>query len=724
MRHTQRHPLLALQALLFLLLCFIAPAALAKGHALAPGMEQEHATQLITHLIENFHYKKVPLDDKLSEQILRRYLEALDPNKLYFLASDIKAFQIHRDRIDDYLKSATLEPLFGIFKVFRERVDQRVAFAKKLLAQDFEFTVDEAYTFDRKHAPWAASTEELNDLWRRRVKNDILTLRLSEKAKKAKGAKGVHEDERTVLSRRYDALDRRSTQLSAEDVFQIAINAYTTSIDPHTNYLSPRSSENFRIRMSLSLEGIGAVLQAKDDQTVIKELVPGGPAALSGKIHPEDVITGIAQGPRGHVADVVGWRLDDVVELVRGPKGTVVRLRILPKGIGAPKEISLVRDNIQLENQAVKKEVIEIPGATQAKRIGVITVPAFYMDFDAHMRGDKNYRSTTRDTRRLITDLLKDGIDGLIIDLRGNGGGSLTEATDLTGLFIHKGPVVQVRDSTGRVKVEADEDPTVSYEGPLVVLVDRESASASEIFAGAIQDYQRGLIIGEPTFGKGTVQNLIDLNRFDHELEGHLGQLKTTIAQFFRVAGASTQHRGVIPEIDLPAARGLEEPGERALENALAWDQIPAAAFTAEPGPALDLERARRLHTERMRSDPMLLTLGEEIAAVERVLRRDQITLQGAKREAEQVGEEGAHLARINRIRALRGLKPLALGDEEDEKEIYDVLLHETAYILHDLISPTSVGIAAPTTVPSSPAPAATAQTAPVPVSASPQASP
>ena len=563
---------------------------------LEPGVEHRRATRLITHFLANYHYKKTPLTDELSAEVFERYVDGLDPTRSYFTQGDIESFRRHEDRLDDYLRQADLVPIFEIFKRYRMRLEARVDYATALLDEPFDFERDERYVFKRDDVPWPKNTTELDEIWRKRVKNDVLSLRLA----------GKEEGEiKDTLAKRYEGLARRTAQLGSEDVFQMFINAYTTTIDPHTAYFSPRTSENFKIRMSLSLEGIGAVLQSEDEYTVVRQVVAGGPAAKSKLVNADDRIIGVGQGDEEPV-NVIGWRLDDVVDLIRGPKGSEVTLEILPKEVGVDgpsKTIKLTRNTIKLEEQAAKSSVIEVGEDDASVAVGVIDLPAFYLDFDARARGDRDYRSTTRDVRRILGELEAKGVSGIIMDLRGNGGGSLTEATELTGLFIDRGPVVQVRNSQGRVQLEEDTDRGVVYDGPLMVLVDRNSASASEIFAGAVQDYGRGLVVGEPTFGKGTVQHLVDLNRFDKSMDGQLGQLKATIAQFFRVEGASTQHKGVVPDIVFPTAKHSDDHGERALDNALPWARIDAARYV----PANDVDGAlaalRRQHEARVRDD-------------------------------------------------------------------------------------------------------------------------
>ena len=568
--------------------------------ALASEPHHDRTLKLVNYFVERYHYRKTRLDDPLSSQILDRYLDALDANRSYFLASDIESFEAFRYELDDYLGAQDTDPLFAIFNTYRRRVLDRIDYALGLLDEGFNFSVDEIYPFDRTEAPWAIDSADINDLWRRRVKNDYLILKLE--------GKEPQEIIRTLRDR-YQQQKRRVLQVSSQDVFQTLVNAYMSAIEPHTGYFSPRATENFKIRMSLSLEGIGAVLQTQNEFTVVQRVVPGGPAELEGTLRSGDRIVGVGQGDTDPVVDVIGWRLDDVVDLIRGPKGSVVRLQLRPDpktGNTESRMLALTRDEIKLEEQAAQSSLLEVRSAENVRRIGVIDIPTFYVDFDARARGDSDYRSTTRDVRRLIGELESEGMDGLIIDLRGNGGGGLGEAISLTGLFIVSGPVVQVRDARGRTRVNRDPSDDIAYSGPLAVIVDRDSASASEIFSGAIQDYQRGLIVGESTYGKGTVQNLIDLDRYAQDPEQPLGQLKLTIAQFFRVSGASTQHRGVVPDIVLPG-RGADLPyGEKALENALPFAQIDSTTFSSysDGNPGYDLDQLRELHSQRIRNDP------------------------------------------------------------------------------------------------------------------------
>ena len=543
---------------------------------LEPKMEQRYASNLATKFLTNWHYKDTRLDDALSSEIFDSYLELLDPNRIYFLAGDIETFERYRTGLDDALRHSDLLPAYEIFNVYVQRVRQRVNYARSRVTQPFDFTIDEYYRFDREGLDWERTAEGLDELWRQRVKNDYLRLKLTDK-----------EDEAIVetLTERYENLERRINELNNEDVFQFFMNAFAQSIEPHTAYLSPRTSENFEISMRLSLEGIGALLGRESEYTTISRVVPGGPAAKDGRLKAGDRITAVGQGDEGKMVDVIGWRIDDVVDLIRGPKDTVVRLDVLPEDAsisGPTSQINIVRNEVKLEEQAAKSSIIELPveGAeNEVVKIGVIDLPVFYLDFNGRAQNKPDYRSSTRDVRKEIQLLEEQGVKGIVVDLRNNGGGSLLEATTLTGLFIDKGPVVQVRNSNGRISLEEDTESGMAWSGPMAVLVNRYSASASEIFAAAIQDYGRGMVIGEPTFGKGTVQSLLDLDDYAPSDSPGMGQLKITMAQFFRVNGGSTQNRGVVPDIRFPSVGDPAKYGESALDNALPWTSIDPARY-------------------------------------------------------------------------------------------------------------------------------------------------
>ncbi len=655
---------------------------------LSPEIKHIRASELITHILTTYHYKKMQLDDNLSSSIFDHYFENLDQNRVYFLQADVDEFEKYRYRIDDAIENANLGPAFDIFKRYRTRVGERISFALDALNNDFTFDKDESFQFDRREAGWAIDKKEMNEIWRKRVKNDFLNLKLAGKET---------EEIRDTLNKRYTRIRNSTFQLNASDVFQSFINAYTTSVEPHTAYFSPRTSENFDISMRLSLEGIGAVLRAESDYTQVVKVITGGPAALSGEIKVDDKIIAVGQQDSDELVDVIGWRLDDVVDLIRGPKGTKIKLELLPKGAGvegATKIVTLTRDKIKLEEQDASSQIIELPDSQS--KIGVIDLPTFYIDFAAQAEGDKNYKSTSRDVRRLIKSMQVEGIDGLIIDLRGNGGGSLSEALELTGLFIDRGPVVQTKDASGRVDINYDPEPGIVYPGPLAVLVDGDSASASEIFAGAIQDYRRGIIIGEPTFGKGTVQNVIDLNRFIKDSSDDHGRLKTTIAQFFRVSGGSNQYKGVVPDIIFPTVIDSEAQGERAYENALPWDKVKPARYYPASAPIDIFELALEEHKKRIQNDELFQLLVEDIELKREASKKTEISLLESKRKQEREKLVTARNEIQNAMRAAKGLPPLSEDELEaendsaidEEEEPLDILLQETAEILNDLIAP------------------------------------
>lgn len=631
---------------------------------------------MVTRFVERAHYAKLPLDDALSEATLKTYIDTLDGNRHYFLQSDIAYFARYRNTLDDSLRSGDMDPVFDIFRLYRLRTQQNLNYALSVLDHEPDFSVDEDYVFDRKDLPWISTPAQMQDLWRRRVKNDALGLMLADKTWK---------ETAEVLRKRYTRVLDRVNKLDSDDVFETFMNAFAMTLDPHSNYLSPRQSEEYKIQMSLSYEGIGASLQLDDEFVQVMNVIPGGPAAADGRLKANDRITAVGQQDSKEMVDVVGWELDDVVQKIRGPRGSKVRLQILPGGAapGATEYVlELSRDKIKLEEQAAKKQVIKVDRDGEPVNVGVITVPSFYQDFEARNRGDKDYVSTTRDVRRLIGELRKDKIVSLVLDLRGNGGGHLTEATALTGLFINQGPVVQLRDTNGRIEVLDDPEPTVAYNGPLVVLVDRFSASASEIFAAAIQDYRRGIVIGQQTFGKGTVQNLYELDQYSHSRSDRgLGQLTLTIGKFYRVNGGSTQHRGVMPDITLPSAIDAATIGESSRDRALPWDQIAATRFqTSQPLDAAILELTRYENTQ-LAGDPDMRHLEASIKEFDQLRSRKQISLNLAVRKKERESEQRAQLDRENTRRSAQGLPSIKSLDELKPDEQPDVLLQTTARV-------------------------------------------
>jgi len=651
---------------------------------LQPTGEQQQATTLIHYFIDKFHYRDVRLDDELSKRIFDRYLENLDGNRSYLMAADLEDFARYRTGMDDVIRRSNLSVAFEIFKRVRKRVGERVDYALGLLERGFDFSVDEKVMLDRSQAPWAADPKALDEIWRKRVKNDWLTLSLSGKS---------DEEVVDVLTKRYERVERRILQLDREDVFQTFMNAFAGAIEPHTSYLARRASDNFNIDMRLSLEGIGAALQTENEHTVVRRVIPGAPADISNRLFVGDRITGVAQGD-GEMVDIVGWRLADVVDLIRGPKGSVVRLEILPADEslgGSRREIRLVRDKVKLEGRAAHEKIYEVPASDGVHRIAVIRVPTFYSNLEARARGEEDFRSTTRDVRNILRELRTENIDGVVIDLLGNGGGSLPEAIELTGLFIARGPIVQVRDSLGRVNISRDPDPDIVYSGPLAVLVDRYSASASEIFAGAIQDYERGVLIGEPTYGKGTVQRVENLGD-----GSEMGKLKYTIAKFFRINGDSTQLRGVTPDIKFPTAVNSSDTGERAYENALPWESVEPARYDVAAFNALRIPALRQLHLERVEGDLGFEYLRSEAEAAGRMERQKLFSLKRSKREARREKQDSQRLRRLNLYRESVGEVPLSSLEElTEERENADptqvsdahrVKQEEAANIVSDLV--------------------------------------
>ncbi|KZZ10441.1 peptidase S41 [Oleiphilus sp. HI0130] len=658
---------------------------------LSPEKSQREASVHIARSLLLSHYRKQDIDRTLSERVFDHYLDSLDSQRLYFLQSDIEEFAPYRTRLHGALKTGQLEPGFKMYNRYQERVIKRAVYKIELLKndlKDMDFENDEFILSDRSELPWATTEDELRDIWRKRVKSAALSLKLS--------GKSLEEAAKTLRTR-YQSQLKRALQTRSEDAFQAYMNAFTTLYDPHTNYFSPRLSENFNINMSLSLEGIGAVLQADNEFTKVVRLIAGGPAQQQGQLGPADRIVGVAQGEDGDMVDVVGWRLDEVVELIRGPKHSTVRLEVIPseaKVDTETRQIAIVRDKVKLEDQAAKSKLIETQRNGVKKRVGVIAIPTFYADFQAMQTGDPNYKSTTRDTLNLLNEMRADGeLDGLVIDLRGNGGGSLDEANRLTGLFIEEGPTVQIRSANDRVEVLTDPDPELVYGGPLVVLVDRLSASASEIFAGAIQDYDRGLVMGSQTFGKGTVQSVRPLNH---------GQLKITQAKFYRISGASTQHKGVVPDIEIPDIVDRTKVGEDALENALPWDSIAAADYSVVQNNAGIESLLNERHKKRLAQNEDFKVLLEEIALLEKQRNQAQVSLKRTTREKEIQEAEKEQLSLENRRRALDGKEPYAnyeAWEEDVEKQAsetrsdeleIDFIVDESVEVLLDYIEATA----------------------------------
>ena len=666
--------------------------------ALAPAPKQGDTLKELIDVIEERHYASRRYDDGLSAQHFVAYLDALDPQRMFFDAADISEFNRWRLALDNAGRRGDLDPAFTMFNRYHEKLRQRIQATIATLPDTltgFDYEQDEYMVIDYSTMPWAPDAQELDERWRKRLKNQALSLILADKPV---------EDIPGTLERRYQNQLNRLDQYNAQDVFQIYANTLAEQYDPHTNYFSPRRAENFDINMSLSFEGIGAMLQVDDEYAKVSRLIPAGPADKQGDLRPSDLIIGVGQGESGPIEDVVGWRLDEVVDLIRGPRDTIVRLEVIPgKGKTDQRRVVPIRRNeVKLEEQAAQKEIIEFTDeADQTHRIGVIDIPAFYIDFNAYRNGDKNYRSTTRDVQRLIDELVAADVEGLVIDLRDNGGGSLQEANQLTGLFIEYGPTVQIRSAESRVWRDGKRRRSNYYDGPLAVMINRLSASASEIFAGAIQDYGRGIVVGEQSFGKGTVQSLIALQE---------GQLKITESKFYRISGESTQHRGVIPDIEYPSLFDPDEIGESALDNALAWDQIAPARFNRYDDYRSILPVLTAMHEKRAANDPDYLYLEDRVSMAQEARAITALPLQQSGRVAMRDDQESKALAIENKRRAAKGLTPLtsltdsdeagevadsdtsnegdALAHSDDqEAEIPDVLLMETGRILVDAIT-------------------------------------
>ncbi|WP_372971321.1 carboxy terminal-processing peptidase [Marinobacter sp.] len=652
----------------------------------SPTVEQARANILIARQLQFTHFRDMSINDSLSGDVFDAYLEYLDGQRIYLTEKDVENFNAVRMGLGSALKTGQLQPGFDIYNLVQQRIIQRLEFALGLIDKgidELDFESDESILLDRSEAEWEADRDALDALWVKRIKNAALAQRLN-------GA----DDEaiEDALRRRYEGQLKRAYQGRSEDAFQAYMNAFAGMWDPHTSYFSPRTSENFNINMSLSLEGIGAVLQADNEYTKVVRLVPGGPASKQGQLEPADRIVSVKQEDEDKAVNVIGWRLDEVVDLIRGPRESKVTLEVIPAD--APDEtvtetISIKRDKVKLEEQSASKEVIEFERGSETFQIGVINIPTFYADFKAMQDGDPNYKSTTRDVRKLIDELKEEGVDGVVMDLRNNGGGALHEANELVGLFIEKGPTVQIRNSNNDVQVLNDEDPSVSYDGPLVVLVNRMSASASEIFAGAIQDYGRGLVVGSQTFGKGTVQAVRPLNH---------GQLKITQSKFYRVSGGSTQHKGVIPDIEIPSRVDKTRIGEDALDHALPWDQIEAVPHARYFDFSGVIDELRTRHDDRFEDHPEFRLLQKEIEFLKQQREQTSVSLNIDDREEHQSQIERTRLSIANARREIHGDEPFESLDELDEwqdqqaadldssDEEMDFIVHEGGNIMADML--------------------------------------
>lgn len=647
--------------------------------ALGPTPKERLIAPRIASMLESTHYRHLAIDDKLSPQIFDRFLTELDNQHSYFLASDIAGFDRWKTKFGDMIHSGEMEPAYLMFNLFQQRNRERVNYALKLLETEPDWTRIESFDFDREHAPWPATQAEIDELWRQRVKNDAISLMLTGKN---------WTDTADILRKRYQRVLSRLDKVSPEDVFEILINAYCAVYDPHTNYFSPRSSEEYRIQMSLSYEGIGASLQLTDDYVTITNVLAGGPAAADGTLKPNDRITAVGQGHDGPLTDVIGWRLDDVVQLIRGKINTIVRLQILPAGATpgtAERLLELTRNRITLEAQAARKEVRQIQRDGHTYKIGVINVPSFYNDMEAANNGDANNRSTTHDVRRLLQELADSGgVDALVLDLRGDGGGYLPEAIGLTHLFIDHGPIVQFKDTTGHIDVLQEPDPGQAYSGPLAVLVDRTSASASEIFSAAIQDYHRGLIIGQTTFGKGTVQSVNPLDRWSSRPTD--GQMTVTIGKFYRVTGESTQLRGVTPDIVLPSPISIADVGESALDHALPWDRIASVPFHAQVAESSLMQTLVTEQSDRATHDADFQWLLASLANLDTARKEKSLSLNLKQRKEERAAQDQSRLSEENNRRRADQLATLKSVEDINASDEPDVILSQAADIMTDAV--------------------------------------
>ena len=654
---------------------------------LHPDEKQIEVSRQVASLIANYNYKKVPIGDSLSRLIFDNYLKSLDDNRVYFFEKEVIEFKENRDLMDDQMVAGDLEPAYHMFNVYLERYVNRIQFMiAQLPTIPFDFTKNESLVYNREKLPFMQTQAEMDAYWLQRLKYDLLNLKLA----------GTDEAKsKETLKKRYENLLSQIAKIESYDAFQSLMTAYTESIDPHTNYFNPNNAAKFNIDMARSLEGIGATLKFENDFVMVAAVVPGGPADKSGQIAIDDKFVAVAQGD-GEFVDIVGWRLDNAIQLIRGAKGTTVRLKIVSKGqdIASPKIISIVREKIVLQDQSVKKEIKTIQSNGKEIKIGIIDIPAFYADFKAYQAGDLNYKSTTRDVKLIIDSLKAAKVDAIVVDLRSNGGGSLMEAIDLTGLFLKQGPVVQVRDTKNKIEVGEDDDPSILWDGPMAVLIDRFSASASEIFAAAIQDYGRGIIIGTQSFGKGTVQNSIDLDQMMGEGASKVigntnkfGQINLTIAKFYRINGSSTQHKGVSPDISFPMVFAADKYGESAEPAALPWDEIKRSNYKTLANIAPIKRVLIEKHDKRMKGSKDFEYLLADIKELKLRDAETSATLNEMAAKKERDEKEAESLARDNEKRIARGLAPIKKGDPKPKAEkAFDFMLEESCVIVSDFV--------------------------------------
>lgn len=672
------------------------------GIQLKATVQHEVIAKEVVNLLENYSYKKVAASDSLSNIVFNNLIEAVDRGKTYLLQSDVEDFDVYRNSVSQDMRKGDLSVPFYIFNVYSERYLQAMEYALSQVDLEHDFTIDESFTNFREKLDWFSSVEEMKDHWRKRVKFDLLSLRLASAENEEN-----EEKNKETLRKRYKNLISQSKQTNANDAFQVIMAAYTDAVDPHTTYYNPSFAQAFNEGMSNTLEGIGARLQMENEMVTIKEVIAGGPAFKDNTLKIDDRIIGVAQGTDGEFEDIIGWRLDAAVAKIKGPKGTVVRLKILPAGqeISAqPTIVSLTRDKIVIEEESAKKSIKTVKGEDgKDYRIGVITLPKFYIDFEAYRKRDPNYKSTTRDIRMILDTLNQENVDAVVLDLRNNGGGSLQEAIELTGLFIEQGPVVQVRNVQNKVEVESDRSPEVKWTGPFGVIINRFSASASEIFAGAIQDYGRGIVLGSTTFGKGTVQSAVDMGRFISPTNRLLlkaagekddttplgapefGQINITMGKFYRITGSSTQHKGVDPDIVFPTQYTAEKFGESSEPAALPWDQIQSANFVklADLTPTTDV--LRELHETRMQNSPEYQFLLEDIQEFNKTDSIPVVSLHQAKLKQERDESKAKNRSRINKVLEIHNMPPWKDGEPQPKVD-FDFILDESLRVIADFI--------------------------------------
>ncbi len=677
-------------------LSFSATFASALQNVLAPTQEQSQAAHLSAEVVARFHYKALPLDAAMSNKIFERYLKSLDPEKFFFTKADIDLISQQRSKLSSAIVGENLTAPFAIFNLYAQRVSERFTYARSQTKQTFDFSKDDSFLVDREKQAWPDSVDELHSLWRKQVKNDWLRLKLA-----GMTAPRIAE----TLNKRYDNSLLEVARVTPEEAFETFMNAYTMAIDPHTNYMGPRATQEFDIAMSLSLEGIGATMSQKGGYNTIREMVPGGPAIRSGKLRVGDRIVGVGQGADGVVIDVEGWRLNETIGLIRGPADSTVLLDVLPAGAlpdAGRRRVTLVRKKIDLAEAAAKKTMISVPEGSATRQIGVITLPTFYRDFEAEQRGEKDFRSVTRDVAVLLAELKAAKADGVVIDLRNNGGGSLTEAIGLTGLFTGKGPVLQQRDARGKVIVDSHAGSAVAWDGPVGVLINRGSASASEIFAAAIQDYGRGTVIGERSFGKGTVQSTINLDQLVKQSKPEFGELKMTTAQFFRINGGTTQLRGVQPDIAFPSSIDDEDRGEAGFDNALPWSQVKPATYAASGALKSVIPVLMKRSETRIKANQEFINIESDMTRFMLKKKANVISLNEADRRKEREAQLTRLTARITsarpgmtRAESARAMLDDGLDSNERDlgvelaaglaqKEVKDVFLQEAARVVSD----------------------------------------